>query len=86
MIRCDKTLSELWHLRGSDNEEASDTAFMAISTIKRLQEENRKYENALREILNPHTNKWFDYKEKYGNEVSFQEFLKEIAKEALENS
>lgn len=50
MIRCDKTLSELWHLRGSDNEEASDTAFMAISTIKKLLEENARLNNALEEI------------------------------------
>jgi len=45
-MRVDKTLSELWHLRGSTDEsltreeyekEAQDIAFMAINTIKKLQ-------------------------------------------------
>jgi cell division septum initiation protein DivIVA len=46
-MRVDKTLSELWHLRGNREvvsfeelqEESSNTAFIAINTIKRLQEE-----------------------------------------------
>lgn len=45
-MRVDKTLSELWHLRGNTDasltreeyeKEAKDTAFMAINTIKKLQ-------------------------------------------------
>lgn len=45
-MRVDKTLSELWHLRGNTDEPmtreeyekaAQDTAFMAINTIKKLQ-------------------------------------------------
>ncbi|ARJ20095.1 hypothetical protein B7492_01955 [Bacillus mycoides] len=45
-MRVDKTLSELWHLRGNTDgpitceefkKEAKDTAYMAISTIQKLQ-------------------------------------------------
>ncbi|OUB95612.1 hypothetical protein BK784_20430 [Bacillus thuringiensis serovar medellin] len=45
-MRVDKTLSELWHLRGNTDgpitheefkKEAKDTAYMAINTIKKLQ-------------------------------------------------
>ncbi|MED1412906.1 hypothetical protein [Bacillus paramycoides] len=46
-MQVDKTLSELWHLRGGLNrwlmtreeyeEESQDIAFMAINTIKKLQ-------------------------------------------------
>ncbi|PED36852.1 hypothetical protein COJ37_30385 [Bacillus cereus] len=45
-MRVDKTLSELWHLRGNTGgpiiheefkKEAKDTAYMAINTIKKLQ-------------------------------------------------
>ncbi|TKH79747.1 hypothetical protein [Bacillus cereus] len=45
-MRVDKTLSELWHLRGNKDgpitheefkKEAKDTAYMAINTIKKLQ-------------------------------------------------
>ncbi|MCM3735582.1 hypothetical protein M3215_07055 [Bacillus cytotoxicus] len=47
-MRVDKTLSELWHLRGNTDgsmtreeyeKEAQDIAFMAINAIKKLQEE-----------------------------------------------
>jgi hypothetical protein len=46
----DKTLSELWHLRGNIDvvsfeelqEKSSDTAFVAICTIQNLQEEVEK--------------------------------------------
>ena len=53
-MRIDKTLSELWHLRGNTDEDmtyqeymkmASDTAFMAIGTLKRQEELlNKQYE------------------------------------------
>ncbi|MGN4759724.1 hypothetical protein ACTFRK_28280 [Bacillus cereus group sp. MYBK227-2] len=45
-MRVDKTLSELWHLRGNTDgpitheefkKEAKDTAYMAICTIQKLQ-------------------------------------------------
>ncbi|EOO30876.1 hypothetical protein IIU_04816 [Bacillus cereus VD133] len=45
-MRVDKTLSELWHLRGNTDrqvsreeyeEEVKETAYMAINTIKKLQ-------------------------------------------------
>ncbi|KWU69134.1 hypothetical protein AWW71_27305 [Bacillus cereus] len=45
-MRVDKTLSELWHLRGNTDrsvsredyeKEAKETAFMAINTIQKLQ-------------------------------------------------
>ncbi|WP_242161965.1 MULTISPECIES: hypothetical protein [unclassified Bacillus cereus group] len=61
-MRVDKTLSELWHLRGNTDgsltreeyeKEAQDIAFMAINTIKKLQRriselelENVKLKNA----------------------------------------
>ncbi|QWH09509.1 hypothetical protein [Bacillus mycoides] len=45
-MRVDKTLSELWHLRGNTDrqvsreeyeEEVKETAYIAINTIKKLQ-------------------------------------------------
>lgn len=45
-MRVDKTLSELWHLRGNTDrqvsrgeyeEEVKETAYMAINTIQKLQ-------------------------------------------------
>ncbi|MFL1664713.1 hypothetical protein [Bacillus cereus] len=45
-MRVDKTLSELWHLRGNTDKEVSrqeyeeavkETAYMAINTIQKLQ-------------------------------------------------
>jgi hypothetical protein len=49
-----------------------------------LEEENQLLLNALKEIVNPNMEKWFKYKEKYGDEINFQEYLKSIAKEVLE--
>lgn len=49
-----------------------------------LEEENKEFRKALEEIVNPSMEKWFKYKEEHGGEISFQEFLKCIAKGVLE--
>jgi hypothetical protein len=48
-----------------------------------LEEENQLLLNALREIVNPSIEKWFEFKEMHGGEISFQVYLQSIAEEVL---
>ena len=51
--------------------------------IEQAEKVNR-YEKALKEIVNTQIDQWLKYNEKHGGQISFQEFLKEIARNALE--
>ena len=48
-----------------------------------LEEENLQLRSTLQEIANPTMKKWFQYKEQHGEQVSFQEYLKSLAKDTL---
>jgi hypothetical protein len=46
-------------------------------------EKSERYEKALNAIINPQITEWFKYNEERGGQISFQEFLKDIARNNL---
>lgn len=49
-----------------------------------MEEENLLMRSALKGIAEPSIELWKAYKQKHGEQVSFQEYLKSIARETLE--
>jgi FtsZ-binding cell division protein ZapB len=94
-MRVDKTLSELWNLRACHShdsfqelkEEASNTAFMAIGSIKnlcaeigRLQERNSRYADKITKLKEQRKCLKQEYQYIENDIKSYQKTLEEIKK------